>query len=104
MKTDTDDDAMDWTPTLPEPERQPPQQHLSRSTQSGLKREETGLEDLFAGTKLVEEPPRFGAFLATPQASGWSWWWVYGLLLIPLSAMAYAVWLPRRVHYGPMNI
>ncbi|KZV63311.1 hypothetical protein PENSPDRAFT_691790 [Peniophora sp. CONT] len=104
MKVDGDEDAMDWTPTVPEPEAHPRQQQLSQPVQRGLRREDTGLEDLFAGTKLVEEPPRFSAFRATPQAGGWSWWWVYGLLLIPLSAMFYAVWLSRRVPYGPTNV
>ncbi|VDB99853.1 unnamed protein product [Peniophora sp. CBMAI 1063] len=102
-KVDEDEDAMDWTPTVPEPEARPRQPQVSRSTPSGVRREDTGLEDLFAGTKLVEEPPRFGAFRTMPQAGGWSWWWVYGLLIIPLSAIVYALWLSRRVPYGPMN-
>lgn len=103
MRTDGDEDAMDWTPTVPEPEARIHHQQPSRSTQSGLRREDTGLEDMFAGTKLIEEPPRFNAFRASPQPGGWSWWWVYGLLLIPLSAMCYAVWLSRRASHGPLN-
>ena len=108
MKVDGDDDAMDWTPTVPEeaPTRQK-NAPRARSTQSGLRREDTGLEDLLAETKLLEEPAHFGGALrAAAQPDGWSWWWVYGLLLIPLSAICYTVWLAasRRAPDEPLGM
>jgi hypothetical protein len=106
MDEDEDENAMDWTPTVPSPAK--PRKILNDDDDgSWLKPQRffpperpTGLESLFAGTKLDDRDQKSSSSSRTTHARatlhlvGKRWWWVgaVSLILIPLAALAFRFW------------
>jgi hypothetical protein len=104
-KDDDDDDAMDWTPTVPSPAK--PRKILNDDDDGSWVRPQrffpperpTGLESLFASTKLDDrdQKPSFAAHPAhtrtTLRLFVVRWWWAGAtLILIPLVALGFNFW------------
>ncbi|OJA16235.1 hypothetical protein AZE42_00059 [Rhizopogon vesiculosus] len=103
---DEDENAMDWTPTVPSPVK--PKKILDVDDDgSWLKPQRffpperpTGLESLLASTKLDERDPKPSSsarpthIRTTLHLLAMRWWWVgaASLILIPLAALAFRFW------------
>lgn len=99
-----DEDAMDWTPTNPSPVRVKkavdddgtwlrPQQFFPPERP-------TGLESLFANTKLDDGNVHSAKPTTTVQRGLWNArmirWWI-AVILIPLGTVAYHRWIKGRI-------
>lgn len=106
MDEDEDENAMDWTPTVPSPAKL---RKIIDDNDDGswLKPQRffpperpTGLESLFAGTKLDDRDQKLSSSThptrsqATLHLFAKRWWWVgaASLALIPLGALAFRFW------------
>lgn len=102
---DEDDDAMDWTPTVPSPAK--PRKVLDDNDDGSWVRPQrffpperpTGLESLFASTKLDDrdQKPSSAAHpthtRTTLRVFGVRWWWAgVTLILIPLAGLGFNFW------------
>lgn len=101
---DDDDDAMDWTPTVPSPTK--PRKILNDDDDGSWVRPQrffpperpTGLESLFASTKLDDRDQKPSAAhptdtRTTPHLFVVRWWWAgVTLVLVPLAALGFNFW------------
>jgi hypothetical protein len=104
MDEDEDDDAMDWTPTIPSPAKA--RKILNDDDDGSWVRPQrffpperpTGLESLFASTKLDDRDQRPSSAAHpthTPTALHFvmRWWWAGAtLILVPLAALGFNFW------------
>ncbi|KAG1749834.1 Ima1 N-terminal domain-containing protein [Suillus paluster] len=111
---DEDEDAMDWMPTVPSPAK--PRKILNDNDDgSWLKPQRffpperpTGLESLFASTKLDDRDQKPSSAAHTPHTRTTllpfitRWWWVgaTSFILVPFAALAFKFWrgmeIPRE--------
>ncbi|KAL4069741.1 Ima1 N-terminal domain-containing protein [Scleroderma yunnanense] len=112
-----DEDAMDWSPTDPSPpKRKPGETSINDEDSSWLRpqrffppEQPTGLEALFASTKLNDEDGKAsnltktkawmwkrqggkGVVYTFPSALVWRWLGAMAVILVPLFAVAYRGW------------
>lgn len=98
-----DEDAMDWTPTNPSPVK------VKKAVDDGawLRPQQffpperpTGLESLFASTKLDDGDARSAKSTTAVQRGFWNTrvigWWI-AILLIPLGTVAYHRWMKGKI-------
>ncbi|KAH7912996.1 Ima1 N-terminal domain-containing protein [Hygrophoropsis aurantiaca] len=114
---DEDENAMDWTPTNPSPSKNDTtKKHIGAHNDGSWLRPQrfyppekpTGLEALFANTKLVDDGDQKdrSASRNTNEADKhpYWWWWIAAasLILVPLGGVAVRTWKNRNaeVMYG----
>lgn len=107
---DEDEDAMDWTPTVPSPAK--PRRILNDDDDGSWVRPQrffpperpTGLESLFASTKLDDrdQKPSSAAHPTRPRTTLHlfvvRWWWAgAALILVPLAALGFKFWREMKM-------